>query len=948
MKKILFLSFLVYSISSYTQICSGSQTLVGQTGVDNFVATYGGTGCTTIDGFLVIRDVGYYGSKVTDLSGLSFLTQINGLLHLQVSDLASLDGLQNIQSIGGSLIIDRMQNSVDNSNLTDISFPALQSVGGDISCYTNHITNIQTISFPALTAVTRAISFKSSFQIPSTNYLKISTSSLTSINFQSLQHINEYFSINNCTNLTDINFTALQDVDSYVSIDNNSALQNLNGLSALSSIGGNFTVSSNSSLQNLNGLSALSSISGHLTVSSNSSLQNINGLSVLSSISDNLTVSSNSSLQNLNGLSALGSVGGSLKITGNDNLTDIGAMSSVSIGTGLFIEDNRKLNDLSAFNGLTSVHGDLVITNNGTYGGGTMTIDNFTSLQSISGFLQLGENANVTNINFPALTTVNQSITISDNAISHSSTNYFKIDDSSTTDIQFPALTTINGEFRISDSALTNMNGFSGLTSVGSLTIVSNDDLTDISTMSNLTNIGTNLAIYGNQKLTNISAFSGLTTINGNLTISNNGTFGGGTYNIDGFTNLQSIGGYLLLDENANVTNINFPALTTVNQSITITDDYIYNPTNNGLLIIDSTTPYIFFMALNAVNGDFHIENAAINNLAGFSAVASIGNDLVIQNNANLTDLNSLSALNSVGGSITIKDNPLLTDISGIANLTTANNITLDTNNLANLTGLQNFTQINELNILNEPTITDLSSVHFSSINTHLKVDACGALTSLNTNTNPASLNGGLIVTNNPVLTDISVLDNTSYVKNDITITGNTQLDECCVLTNFLTGDSYCGGNITINGNNTNCASISVVITGCNVSQNDEDGDGIIDSADNCSSVSNPNQEDTDGDGIGDVCDNCPNVANPLQEDANNNGIGDACENPNTTGTDAGGLGIGTSSEPKSQLEITKGDVFIKNEHRGIIMKSPSGKCFRYQPNEEGLLKAKQITCPDN
>ncbi|MFH1771097.1 MAG: hypothetical protein ABH828_06100 [archaeon] len=35
----------------------------------------------------------------------------------------------------------------------------------------------------------------------------------------------------------------------------------------------------------------------------------------------------------------------------------------------------------------------------------------------------------------------------------------------------------------------------------------------------------------------------------------------------------------------------------------------------------------------------------------------------------------------------------------------------------------------------------------------------------------------------------------------------------------------------------------------------DTDGDGIIDSSDNCRLVDNPNQADTDGDGVGDVCD---------------------------------------------------------------------------------------------
>lgn len=46
----------------------------------------------------------------------------------------------------------------------------------------------------------------------------------------------------------------------------------------------------------------------------------------------------------------------------------------------------------------------------------------------------------------------------------------------------------------------------------------------------------------------------------------------------------------------------------------------------------------------------------------------------------------------------------------------------------------------------------------------------------------------------------------------------------------------------------------------------DTDGDGIIDSLDNCPTVPNPDQADGDGDGVGDACDNCPAAPNPGQE----------------------------------------------------------------------------------
>jgi len=57
----------------------------------------------------------------------------------------------------------------------------------------------------------------------------------------------------------------------------------------------------------------------------------------------------------------------------------------------------------------------------------------------------------------------------------------------------------------------------------------------------------------------------------------------------------------------------------------------------------------------------------------------------------------------------------------------------------------------------------------------------------------------------------------------------------------------------------------------------DTDGDGILDTTDNCLLVPNADQTDGDRDGVGDACDNCPRTSNPDQRDADGDGIGDAC-----------------------------------------------------------------------
>ncbi len=58
----------------------------------------------------------------------------------------------------------------------------------------------------------------------------------------------------------------------------------------------------------------------------------------------------------------------------------------------------------------------------------------------------------------------------------------------------------------------------------------------------------------------------------------------------------------------------------------------------------------------------------------------------------------------------------------------------------------------------------------------------------------------------------------------------------------------------------------------------DIDGDGIVNSLDNCLNISNSGQEDFDVDSIGDVCDNCPNDYNPDQTDSDKDLVGDACD----------------------------------------------------------------------
>jgi hypothetical protein len=98
--------------------------------------------------------------------------------------------------------------------------------------------------------------------------------------------------------------------------------------------------------------------------------------------------------------------------------------------------------------------------------------------------------------------------------------------------------------------------------------------------------------------------------------------------------------------------------------------------------------------------------------------------------------------------------------------------------------------------------------------------------------------------------------------------------------------------------NSANCKFVVVEGMGQTaVAATDADGDGILDTTDNCPAVANADQADWDGDGRGDLCDpdidgdtilnesdNCPRKWNTDQKDTNGNGVGDACDDGDRDG----------------------------------------------------------------
>ena len=249
----------------------------------------------------------------------------------------------------------------------------------------------------------------------------------------------------------DYNLTTQSEVDNFnctsvtgaliITGDYTGNITNLDGLSELTSVGGNFIICMNPELTNIDGLASLTLVGESLQIWDNPLLTNIDGLSALTSIGGSLGfLWYNAALTNIDGLSALTSVGGPVYIVGNPVLTNIDGLASLtSVGGEVFIFLTDALTNIDGLASLTSVRGDLEIAENASL----TNIDGLAALTSVEGGVSIVGNPVLTNID------------------------------------GFAALTSVGGDLFIwYNSALTNIDGLAGLTSVGgNLTVEDNDVL---------------------------------------------------------------------------------------------------------------------------------------------------------------------------------------------------------------------------------------------------------------------------------------------------------------------------------------------------------------------------------------------------------------------------------------------------------------------------------------
>jgi len=179
---------------------------------------------------------------------------------------------------------------------------------------------------------------------------------------QSCLHEGVTFSTQEQIDSFQINYPGCTKIVGDVAIEGlGSNITNLNGLSVLTSLGGELNISF-TALSSLSGLDSVTSIAGRIYIYDNDALTNLVGLEAMMSLEGGLSIAENDVLESLTGLNALTSIGGHLTLDGNSSLTNLTGLNNVtSIGGWVEFWCCDALTSFTGLDSLTYIGGGLCI-----------------------------------------------------------------------------------------------------------------------------------------------------------------------------------------------------------------------------------------------------------------------------------------------------------------------------------------------------------------------------------------------------------------------------------------------------------------------------------------------------------------------------------------------------------------------------------------------------------
>ncbi len=686
----------------------------------------------------------------------------------------------------------------------------------------------------------------------------------------SLTHVNGNLMIY-LTSITDLSgLSNLNSVTERFALDGNNHLSALNSLSGLSSIGQGFYIHNSQQLTSLEGLSGLSYVKS-LSIKKNPLLHDLTGFPDIPEIDGSLSISSNSGLINLDGLPGI--TIGELYIMDNPNLISVNALSDIQVEILFYIINNQQLTECQEIcpflQNYYSTHSRFdyfrpYIYNNG-YGCSETEMLKNCGLDYCSG-----------NTTFYNQHEVDCFDCEDFNGNLYVYGYYSGIENMDS----LYNLKSVSGSFYINNSQLSDLNGLSGLKSVGEYLFISdNTQLQDVTGLNQLDSVGKSFMIQNNNQLESLDGISGIKTVEENLFITDNNNLklccdaypllasgvvkGNISINNNGsdctkqsilnYCPLEYCSGNLLIDKQEQIDAF---SCTSFKGSITITGEDITNL--HGLSSLDSISGSLSIYStklsdlegldeLSYIKGNLGIDNNdQLLYLHGLQQLQKIDGGLYINNNDVLKNMTGLISLMEVFKDVKIKGNKSLINLEGMSELSSVKSLTLDYNNkLVDLTGLDNLSTIKEfMEIGSNNQMRSLDGLNeLRYINDYLNIHDNEILESIEGLSGIDSISD-IMIMNNGQLESLKGLSNlTGFIKH-VKIIGNkslTQIDDLSGITSTLEISLHNNNQLTNINGLTNIESVSYLGITYNPQLSDIQGISHINTIDNLVIANNTN-----------------------------------------------------------------------------------------------------------
>ena len=446
---------------------------------------------------------------------------------------------------------------------------------------------------------------------------------------------------------------------------------------------GNITVSTQAEVDALlTTLAGKTIIAGDLTIGytnfiSSSDITDLTPLSNITHITGNLIIRRNGQLVNLNELNNLQTItGGDFRLEYNDRLTTVDFSKLETIAGYFDVNHNDRLTTLGNFPVLQTMGRFFRVWENDRL----TTLGNFSVLRSISEHFSVFENNRLTTLgNFPVLTSIGLGFynvyvptlfrklnrvslvveynpELPDDSVRSKLMKFLPGGSSAVRGYIFInriKQRTYLGDITVSTQAelnalfttLISIDTIDGDLTIGSTDTGSTSDITDLTILGNIVHITGNLIIEQNGELVNQKSLTNLQTIGGYFQVNDNARL-----TALNFSKLETIGGYFSISNNARLTAFDFSKLQTIGGYFQVND-------NDGLTAFD-------FSKLETIEGYFAVQNNdGLTSFGNFTKLQIVEGYVDVNNNDRLTTLGNFSKLETIEGYFSVTNNDTLTTL---------------------------------------------------------------------------------------------------------------------------------------------------------------------------------------------------------------------------------------------------------------------------------------------